>query len=126
MATLILPLADPEATLENVGGKGMSLARLSRAGLPVPGGFHVTTEAYRQFIAVNDLQKGVLAALKTVDTAKPSTLESASHIINAEFARARIPAELTDAILHAYASLPGSDPAVAVRSSATAEDLPEA
>lgn len=124
MAMLILPLADPEATLETVGGKGMSLARLSRAGLPVPGGFHVTTMAYRRFMAENDLQKDVLAALKAVDTAEPSTLEFASQSISATFARARIPAELEDAILQAYASLPGPDPAVAVRSSATAEDLP--
>jgi len=37
MPEFILPLSDPDATLENVGGKGMSLAKLSRAGLPVPG-----------------------------------------------------------------------------------------
>ena len=42
-AEYILPLAAPDAVLETVGGKGASLARLSRAGLPVPGGFHVTT-----------------------------------------------------------------------------------
>ncbi len=53
MSTFVLSLADPQATLENVGGKGMSLARLTRAGLPVPGGFHITTEAYRQFVAAN-------------------------------------------------------------------------
>jgi len=126
MSPFILSLSDIGATLEVVGGKGMSLAKLSQAGLPVPGGFHVTTEAYQRFIAVNDLQKDILAALGTVDQAKPSTLEAASRVISESFARAKIPAELADAILQAYASLPGSDPAVAVRSSATAEDLPEA
>jgi phosphoenolpyruvate synthase/pyruvate phosphate dikinase len=56
MTTLILSLADPAATLETVGGKGVSLARLRSAGLPVPGGFHVTTTAYRRFVADNGLQ----------------------------------------------------------------------
>ena len=74
-----IPLDDPQATLEAVGGKGASLARLARAGLPVPGGFHITTAAYRQFIAVNDLRKGVMAALKIVDAAKPETLEAAAQ-----------------------------------------------
>ena len=44
---LVLPLDDAAADLATVGGKGASLARLARAGLPVPAGFHVTTEAYR-------------------------------------------------------------------------------
>ena len=44
-----LPLDHPEATLEKVGGKGASLARLANAGLPVPDGFHITTLAYRRF-----------------------------------------------------------------------------
>jgi len=126
MSPLILPLSDPGATLEAVGGKGMSLAKLSRAGLPVPGGFHVTTEAYRRFIAKNDLQKDILVALGTIDAAKPDTFEAASQAIRAAFTRATIPAELGGSIFQAYAALPGRDPAVAVRSSATAEDLPEA
>jgi len=48
--TYTLPLADARADLETVGGKGASLARLCAAGLPVPGGFHVTTTAYRRFV----------------------------------------------------------------------------
>ncbi|MER7366538.1 PEP/pyruvate-binding domain-containing protein, partial [Nonomuraea wenchangensis] len=48
---LVLPLDDPVADLALAGGKGASLARLARAGLPVPGGFHVTTAAYRAFVA---------------------------------------------------------------------------
>ena len=46
---LVLPLADPAADLETVGGKGASLAKLAAAGLPVPDGFHLTTHAYRRF-----------------------------------------------------------------------------
>ena len=49
----ILSLDDERATLESVGGKGASLALLRRAGLPVPDGFHVTVEAYRQFVRDN-------------------------------------------------------------------------
>ncbi len=122
----ILSLSDPNADLETVGGKGMSLAKLANAGLPVPGGFHVTTEAYRQFVTANDLQNGINEALKAVDTTQPSTLETASTTIRRLFSRAEIPGELANAIVNAYAALPGSNPAVAVRSSATAEDLPDA
>lgn len=51
----ILPLSNSSATLETVGGKGTSLARLSRLGLPVPDGFHITTQAYRHFMTINHL-----------------------------------------------------------------------
>jgi len=126
MKTYILPLADPHADLETVGGKGMSLAKLANSALPVPDGFHVTTEAYRLFVHANDLQAGILAALQDVDTSRPAALETASAAIIELFAQAEIPAELAGAIVQAYATLPGSNPAVAVRSSATAEDLPGA
>ena len=122
----ILLLDAPRATLENVGGKGASLARLANAGLPVPGGFHVTTSAYRRFVAENNLEPEILRALEGVSVAKPATLERASEAIRHTFLQASIPAALAGAIVSAYAALPGRDPAVAVRSSATAEDLPEA
>lgn len=124
--TFVLPLDDLDATLENVGGKGMSLAKLTNAGLPIPEGFHITTEAYRQFVIANDLQTGINEALKQVDTSQPSMLETASRTIGNFFAQSEIPDDLTNAIVNAYADLPGSNPAVAVRSSATAEDLPDA
>ena len=126
MKSYTLPLSDPQADLETVGGKGMSLAKLANAGLPIPGGFHVTTEAYRQFVTVNNLQIKIEAAMRTADPALPATLETASNTIGGFFARAEIPDELANAIVNAYAELPGSNPAVAVRSSATAEDLPDA
>jgi pyruvate,water dikinase len=124
MSTLILPLSDLEATLEAVGGKGMSLAKLSRAGLPVPGGFHVTTEAYRRFVADNGLQPRILAALKGADAAQLASLDTASQQIASLFAAAPIPTDIAAAISAAYADL--KEAPVAVRSSATAEDLPEA
>jgi phosphoenolpyruvate synthase/pyruvate phosphate dikinase len=120
----ILSLADTRATLAVAGGKGASLARLSAAGLPVPAGFHVTTAAYGRFVVENALQPDILAALKTADAARPATLEAASRAIQDLFARAHMPQDVAQAIAEAYAGLPGEAPAVAVRSSATAEDLP--
>lgn len=121
-----LHLADPGATLAATGGKGASLARLAGAGLPVPDGFHITTAAYRQFVAANGLQPHILAVLEGVDATRPATLEQAAQSIAALFAAGSVPPELAANIVQAYAMLPGTDPAVAVRSSATAEDLPEA
>ena len=122
----VIPLNDSRAALETTGGKGASLARLANAGLPVPDGFHVTTAAYRRFVAENDLQPGILAALELVDMGQPATLEAASAAIRELFAEAQTPPDVAGAVALAYAALAGRDPVVAVRSSATAEDLPEA
>jgi len=119
-----ITLDDPRATLEVAGGKGASLARLVVAGLPVPDGFHVTTAAYRQFVAENDLQPRILAALETADPDQPATLEAASRTIRELFSQAEMPPTIAGAIAQAYAELAGQNPTVAVRSSATAEDLP--
>lgn len=126
MTEFVLNLSDPKATLDLVGGKGASLARLAQAELPVPDGFHVTTAAYQAVIDENDLQPTIRAALARVDITRPSTLEAASAEIRRRFAEADIPPAVASDIARAYASLPGANPAVAVRSSATAEDLPEA
>ncbi len=147
MSTFVLPLSDPNATLEAAGGKGMSLARMARAGLPVPGGFHVTTDAYRYFVSQNGLQPLILEALQGVDPADPERLETVSRQIGQYFTSGVIPSEIAAAISAAYTCLPakngngpantapasvgepttvGEPTAVAVRSSATAEDLPGA
>jgi phosphohistidine swiveling domain-containing protein len=122
----IIPLSDPDATLDLVGGKGASLAKLIVAGLPVPEGFHVTTAAYQRFVEENSLQSPLMEALEGVDLSQPSTLESVSERIEELFAHSQIPPDVANAIVQAYSTLPGAGPAVAVRSSATAEDLPEA
>ncbi|MEN9938027.1 MAG: hypothetical protein RLZZ387_4606 [Chloroflexota bacterium] len=124
MSALTLALADPAATLETAGGKGASLASLCAAGLPVPGGFHVTTAAYRRFVAANGLQPRIEQELAGVDLADPATLEAASRRIGALFAAGVIPPEIGEAMSAGYAAL--NDAPVAVRSSATAEDLPGA
>jgi pyruvate,water dikinase len=134
MNLFVLPLSDPQADLAAVGGKGTSLARLTRAGLPVPDGFHVTTDAYRRFVADNDLQAGILTALEKVDAAQPATLEVAARTIGHLFGAGAVPPEIPGAIRAAYDELDSRHPPpagtrscpVAVRSSATAEDLPGA
>ena len=125
MQPLILSLADPTAKIENTGGKGMSLSRLANADMPVPDGFHITTEAYRKFVSVNGLQPKIMLALENADTTDPATLEAASAAISGFFAGGTVPDEIVDTVRTAYAQLGGDKP-VAVRSSATAEDLPGA
>ena len=124
MKPYILTLADPQADLDTVGGKGQSLARMLNAGLPVPGGFHVTTEAYRCFVSENEIQTRILEMLKDADAADPASLESVSQAIGQLFIEGRIPTDIAAAISAAYSTL--NNAPVAVRSSATAEDLPGA
>ncbi|HSK85583.1 MAG TPA: PEP/pyruvate-binding domain-containing protein, partial [Rubrobacter sp.] len=120
----VLSLGNRRSTLETVGGKGASLARLIRAGIPVPGGFHVTTAAYERFVADNDLRSSIRAVLEEVDALKPDTLTRVSEKIGDLFVRTDLPEEVSGAISEAFAGLDQDDPAVAVRSSATMEDLP--
>lgn len=56
MNPYILSLEHKQASLEMVGGKGMSLSKLLTAGIPVPDGFHVTTASYRLFVETNQIQ----------------------------------------------------------------------
>ena len=121
----ILNLADPQATLDSVGGKGVSLARLARAGLPVPNGFHITTAVYRRFVEKNKLWPRIQTALTETDIRQPAALETASRCIERLFMNAEIPVEISAAIASAYTSLLGPHSPAAIRSSATSEDLPE-
>ena len=120
---LVMALDDPAAVLETVGGKGASLARLARAGFPVPPGFDVTTGAYVDFVERGGLREPMMAAMSAVDATDPVSFEVASEQISALFAGRAMPAATAAAIVSAYAAL-GDDMVVAVRSSATAEDLP--
>ncbi|MBN1399538.1 MAG: PEP/pyruvate-binding domain-containing protein, partial [Anaerolineae bacterium] len=120
-----LGLTEARASLATVGGKGASLARLASAGLPVPEAFYVTTAAYDRFVTESELRPRMEAILADADPDRADSLESASRAIAALFSASQTPAAIAAAIARAYGQLPGSDPAVAVRSSATAEDLPE-
>src|SRR6266571_196558 len=94
---LVLALDDVSATLEHVGGKGASLARLAAAGLPVPPGFHITTAAYRDFVEANGLQEQILAAVSAINVDQPATLEEASSKISKLFEQSK----MSDAIAQA-------------------------
>jgi len=118
----VLPPPEPEVDLAALGGKGYNLVKLARAGLPVPGGYILTTRAYHEFTVASDLEAQIQAALP-VAADEPQALEAASAAIRELFVKGSIPPDLADAVRQAYRSL-GSPP-VAVRSSATAEDLPE-
>src|SRR5579864_3941770 len=121
----ILELNSPEATIELAGGKGASLARLATAGLPVPPGFHITTHAYRRFVAENHLAEAILSTAAEARAEDPATLDRVSAQIQRLFVAGVIPGDLDRQIRQAYGGLGSGNPAVAVRSSATAEDLPE-
>ncbi|HLN30249.1 MAG TPA: PEP/pyruvate-binding domain-containing protein [Gemmataceae bacterium] len=121
----VLQLDSPEATLAQVGGKGASLARLAAAGMPVPPGFQITTHAYGRFVDENQLANPILAAAAQARADDPATLDRASAQIQTLFAQGTMPSDLAALIRQAYSDLGNGDPAVAVRSSATAEDLPE-
>jgi len=115
---LVMGLDDVRAVTGVVGGKGASLARLARAGFRVPPGFQVTTSAYLDFIDRGGLRESVLAA-----AAGASGSDAAAARIRELFAGQPLPAPTAAAIAGAYAAL-GGDVPVAVRSSATVEDLP--
>ncbi|MHC1781797.1 MAG: PEP/pyruvate-binding domain-containing protein [Anaerolineaceae bacterium] len=124
MKSYIFQFTDSSAKIETVGGKGLSLTRMWQAGFPVPPGIILTTEAYRSFVAANGLQARILEAVEKTDPTDTAGLDLASQTIAAMFTQGSIPPEVTVEIGRAYE--PYREKPVAVRSSATAEDLPEA
>ncbi|HWI34625.1 MAG TPA: PEP/pyruvate-binding domain-containing protein, partial [Lapillicoccus sp.] len=124
--TLVRFFEDP-TTLDEAGGKAVNLSRLTRAGFPVPPGFTVTTEAFRVALHERGLRDRVGSALADADLDDPGSVDEASHRIRAAFADTPATTVLTEpvarAVLDAYRKLGGGP--VAVRSSATAEDLPD-
>ena len=119
----LIPLNSPEADLETVGGKGANLVKLAIAGFPIPNGFLISTVAYRKFVEQNNLMSLIEEALRGLDFTSPEDLASASEAIRAQFTMGIISPGLSAALEIGWHWL-GAHP-VAVRSSATAEDLPE-
>jgi pyruvate,water dikinase len=110
--------------LATAGGKGANLARLARAGIAVPPGFLLTTDAYRAFVDANSLQPAIADALAAlIEQPDPAALDAASARILAAFTAAALPDAIAEELLAARHALEA--PSVAVRSSATAEDLPD-
>ncbi len=117
--------------IETVGGKNASLGEmigeLSEEGIDVPGGFAITALAYRDFLASDGLDKRIYGALDRLDVDDVGALRRTGADIRGWIEAAPFPQTLRAEIEAAYTSLGGGgEVAVAVRSSATAEDLPEA
>src|SRR5690606_8322039 len=114
-----------------VGGKNASLGEmisaLADSGIEVPGGFATTADAYRRHLARDGLDKRIAGVLDALDVDDVSALTAAGRQIRQWIEDAPLPEDLENEIREAYRTLgDGRDAAVAVRSSATAEDLPEA
>ena len=119
------------ADVELVGGKNASLgemiANLAGLGVTVPGGFATTSDAYRDFLAADGLDQRINALLANLDVDDIPALTAAGSQIRQWITETPLPARLMDDIRSAWDEMSGgADIAVAVRSSATAEDLPDA
>jgi len=119
--------------LESVGGKNASLgemiSQLSGLGVSVPGGFATTAVAFREFLSQSGLEQRIHAKLASLDVEDVTALAQAGAEIRRWVVETPLQPELESAIDGAWIKLcaqAGKEPAVAVRSSATAEDLPEA
>ena len=118
--------------VEHVGGKNASLgemiSNLAGAGVSVPGGFATTAQAYRDFLELSGLNDQIHAALDALDVDDVNALAKTGAQIRQWIMEAEFPEKLNAEIRTAFATLSAGNPdmAVAVRSSATAEDLPDA
>ena len=111
----------------SVGGKGASLGEMVNAKFPVPNGFVVTSGAYFKFVEDMGIQKRIVEAIDAVDVENTAQLEAVSANIRELIEKTRMPGQIRIEIMENYKILSQNEPAiVAVRSSATAEDLPEA
>ncbi|MEW5850824.1 MAG: PEP/pyruvate-binding domain-containing protein [Myxococcota bacterium] len=126
MSTWVAGLGDLSRTdIPRAGGKGANLGELMKAGMPVPDGFCVTADAYREHIARNNLHPALTRCLSGMNPDDVDSVARAGAEIRGLITTAPIPDEIAQEIVRCYGAL-GGDAAVAVRSSATAEDLPDA
>ncbi len=122
---LIRTLTDiSQQELHIAGGKGANLGALTRAGFPVPPGFVLLTRAYQHFLSTDGLLEEVERLSQEATPHDLASCERASQTIRALFAQRPIPETIAKAISQAYQQLGAG--AVAIRSSATTEDLPAA
>jgi len=110
--------------ISQVGGKGANLGEMTKAGITVPPGFIVTAQSYFDFLQKSNLTDTIRKLLSDLDTNDSEKLQKVASRIKSLLNAAAMPKEIAQEIAQAYGKL-GSG-AVAVRSSATAEDLPEA
>lgn len=110
----------------SVGGKGASLGEMTAIGLPVPKAFVVTAQAFRRFLVETGIEDTLFRKLERLDVDDNGALESVSREVQDIVLSVGIPDQIREAIIDAYARMGENGEVVAVRSSATAEDLPEA
>jgi len=114
--------------LSLVGGKGANLGEMTKAGFPVPNGFGVTVYAYDSFMKENHISDEIYKVLRAIDVSNSEQLTQASKKIQKLIQTSEMPAAVAQETIRAYKKLSGpfARALVAVRSSATAEDLPGA
>ena len=112
--------------ISSVGGKGASLGEMASIGLPVPPAFVVTAQAFRRFLVETGLDQKLFKVSDNLDVENNAALEKAADTIKALVMKAKMPAAIKDDIKASYKKMSQKDLIVAVRSSATAEDLPDA
>ncbi|MBD3354503.1 phosphoenolpyruvate synthase [Candidatus Woesearchaeota archaeon] len=124
--------------VEIVGGKGANLGEMTNAGLPIPSGFMVTAQTYKEFIEKTGIKDKILGMIKDLDTEDTSQLQKVAKDIQELIKKTDIPEDIREEIEENYKMIgthrkseadeiiEGKEEYVACRSSATAEDLPEA
>ena len=110
----------------SVGGKGASLGEMASIGLPVPKAFVVTAQAFRRFLVETGIETKIFASYKDLNVEDNEALEAAADGAKTMVLKARMPVAIRDDIKKAYKKMDEKGLIVAVRSSATAEDLPDA
>lgn len=114
-----------KASLPYVGGKGANLGEMTKAGIPVPQGFCVTTSAYRAFVETSSEMNNFLDQLEYISADDLDEIRLIGQRIREHLETLPIPGDIEAAVLEAWERT-GQEKAYAVRSSATAEDLPTA
>ena len=123
---LIFSFSDIRASdLPLVGGKGANLGELTHAGFPVPDGFCLTTYAFQQFVAACPNSADIYTLLDTITTQDVEGVRKVGQNVRQILLEVPVPQEVAEAVRQSWREM-GVDQAYAVRSSATAEDLPDA
>jgi len=109
-----------------VGGKGANLGEMTRAGFPVPPGFAITVQAYDTFLKGNGIADKIYGLLAATDVNNPDQLADTEKKVQKMILTGKFPDEITQEIINSYKKLSGrfKSALVAVRTSATAEDMP--
>jgi pyruvate,water dikinase len=112
--------------IASVGGKGASLGEMFAIGLPVPRAFVVTSHAFRKFLQKTGLEDTLFSGMDALDVEDAAALENAAKKAKSAVMKAKMPKDIQKEIRDAYTRMDPGNMVVAVRSSATAEDLPDA